>query len=131
MSRISMEPHGRFGHLFAAAVEKKNLSLRDVAAKFDYSYEQMRKLVHGRSRPSKCLLTGLCDLLEMPYEEASRAANADRMEERYGIEEAHAALKQNPRIADIEPYLSQLDDREWQMFVTQIGGYVHARQRSQ
>jgi hypothetical protein len=59
MSRISMEPHGRFGHLFAAAVEKKNLFLRDVAAKFDYSYEQMRKLVHGRSRPSKCLLTGL------------------------------------------------------------------------
>jgi transcriptional regulator with XRE-family HTH domain len=69
-----MEPHGRFGHLFAAAVEQKNLSLRDVAAKFDYSYEQMRKLVQGRSRPSKCLLTGLCDLLEMPYEEASRAA---------------------------------------------------------
>lgn len=125
-----MDVRGRFGQLFAAAVNKKGVSLRQVAAKFDYSYEQMRKLVQGRSYPSDELLHRLCSYIDLEFDEARKAANADRIEQRYGTSEAYATIGKSPRLADIEPYLSQLSDREWQMFVTQIAGYVRQRDRS-
>ena len=125
-----MDVRGRFGHMFAAAVNEKEVSLGNVAAKFDYSYEQMRKLVQGRSWPSDELLHSLCQYLNMNYEEASRAANADRMEQHYGTTEAYSVLGKDPRLADIEPFLPQLNVQEWKMFVTQIAGYVRERQRT-
>src|ERR1700756_762545 len=113
MARVSMDAHGRFGQMFIAAVNKNGLSLRHIAAKFDYSYEQMRKLVNGTSWPSAQLLRSLSEYLGMNYDDALRAANADRMEKRYGTTEANQVIGRNPRVSDIEPYLSQLDDREW------------------
>jgi transcriptional regulator with XRE-family HTH domain len=129
MAKISMPAEGRFGQMFVAAVNKKGVSLRDVAAKFDYSYEQMRKLVQGRSWPSEELLRSLCKYLGMDYDVALTAANGDRMEKHYGTEEAYKALGKDPRLADIEPYLPRLDPQEWKMFVSQIAGYVRERER--
>jgi transcriptional regulator with XRE-family HTH domain len=130
MAKISMAAHGRFGQLFIAAVNRKGVSLRDVAARFDYSYEQMRRLVMGTSWPSEELLRGLCKYLDMDYDETVTAANADRMEKRYGVEGTAAALGKNPRLSDIEPLLSQLDENEWRMFVAQIAGYIRERSRT-
>ena len=131
MPRVSMDAHGRFGQMFVSAVDKKGVSLRQVAAKFDYSYEQMRKLVQGKSWPSEKLLHPLCQFLDMNYDEALLAANGDRMEKQYGTTEANKVMGRNPRLSDIEPYLPQLNDREWNMFVAQIAGYVRERRRSE
>lgn len=130
MAKLLMDVNGRFGQLFAAAVQAKGVSLRDVAAKFDYSYEQMRKLVQGKSWPSEELLRDLCKYLGMDYTEALTAANGDRMEKQFGVSAANQALGRSPRVADIEQYLPQLSDGEWQMFVSQIAGYIRERQRT-
>src|ERR1700680_3973313 len=130
MARISMDAHGRFGQMFVAAMNKKGVSLRDVAAKFDYSYERMRKLVQGTSGPSEELLRPLCQFLDMSYDETPLAATGGRMEKRYGTTEANKVMGRNPRLSDIEPYLPQLNDQEWKMFVAQIAGYVRERRRS-
>lgn len=129
MAKIAMAADGRFGQMFIAAVDRKGVTLRDVAAKFDYSYEQMRKLVQGTSLPSEELLRGLCKFLGMDFDIATNAANGDRMEKRFGTEEAYKALGKDPRLSDIEPYLPQLDPQEWKMFVAQIAGYVRERAR--
>jgi transcriptional regulator with XRE-family HTH domain len=128
MSKISMPADGRFGQMFVAAVNEKGISLRDVAAKFDYSYEQMRKFVQGKSVPEDEFLMRLCKFLSMNYDDALMACTGDRMERSYGAE-AYKSVGKDPRLADIEPYLRQLDPKEWGMFVKQIAGYVRERTR--
>jgi transcriptional regulator with XRE-family HTH domain len=130
MAKVTMEAHGRFGQMLAAAVQKKGISLRDLAAKLDYTYEQMRKLWLGRSAPSKLLLKELCKILDLNFAEADKAATADRMERKYG-KAAFGVLGRDPRHGDIEDLLPQLNKQEWDMFVNQIRGYVHQKRKSQ
>jgi len=130
MSRVTMEPHGRFGMLFASAVQKKGVSLRDLAAKLDFAYEHMRKLWLGHSAPSKLLLKALCRELDMNFEQAEKAATADRMERKYG-KAAFGVLGRDPRLADIEDLLPQMTKPEWDMFVSQMRGFVQQKRKSQ
>lgn len=130
MATVTMEAHGRFGQLFAAAVQKKSVSLRDIAAKLDMSYEQMRKLWLGHSAPSKLLLKALCGLLDMDFATAEKAATADRMERKYG-KAAFGVLGRDPRLAEIEDLLPQLSKPEWDMFVSQMRGFVHQKRKAQ
>jgi transcriptional regulator with XRE-family HTH domain len=129
MARVTMEAHGRFGQLFAAAVNRERLSLRDLAAKLQYTYEQMRKLWIGTSAPSPLLLVEICRFLHMDFDKAQDAVNADRAERKFGT----AALSlqgRDPRLADIEELLPQLSDQEWAMFVNQMRGFVHQKRMS-
>lgn len=130
MAKVTMEAHGRFGQLLAAAVQKKGISLRDLAAKMDYTYEQMRKLWLGHSAPSKLLLKELCKHLDMNFAEAEKAATADRMERKYG-KAAFGVLGRDPRLGEIEDLLPQLSKPEWDMFVSQMRGFVHQKRKNQ
>lgn len=127
MSKVTMEAKGRFGQLLAAAVQKKGISLRDLAIRFDYSYEQMRKIWQGRS-PSNLLLKAICKELEIDPKKAEEAVTADRMQRRYG-KSAYNVLGRDPRIADVEDLLPQLTKQEWDMFVAQIRGYVQQKRK--
>lgn len=129
MARVTMSASGRFGQLFIAAVNSKGFSLDDVAKKFGYSYEQMRKYIRGTSMPAENFLRPLCKYVGMNYDEAWQAANTDRMEKRFGVDGVSTLMGKDPRLSDIEPYLSQLNQQEWSMFVAQIAGYVRERQR--
>lgn len=126
MPKITMEARGKFSQIMAAAVEKKNMSLRDLAANLDYTYEQMRKIWQGHSVPSKLLLKAFIKELDLDPKEAEQAVTSDRMNRTYG-KGAYTALGQNPRIADIVDILPQLSDQEWDMFVGQLRGFVHQK----
>jgi transcriptional regulator with XRE-family HTH domain len=130
MAKVTMEAHGRFGQMLAVAVQKKGISLRDLAAKLDYTYEQMRKLWLGHSAPSKLLLKELCKVLDLDFKEADKAATADRMERKYG-KAAFGVLGRDPRYADLEDLMPQITNQEWNMFVSQMRGYVHQKRKSQ
>lgn len=130
MSRVSMEAHGRYGQMFAAAVQNKGLSLRELAAQLSYTYEQLRKIHLGMSAPSALLLKELCKVLDMDLKAAQQAANADRMERRYG-KTAFTMQGRDPRLSDIEDLLPQLSKPEWDQFVSQMRGFVHQKRRSQ
>jgi ribosome-binding protein aMBF1 (putative translation factor) len=130
MAKISMEASGRFGQLLATAVNKKGISLRELAAKLDYTYEQMRKLWTGQSAPSPLLLKELARVLDMDLKEAERASTADRMERKYG-KAAYGVLGRDPRLADIEDLIPQLSKTEWDMFVSQMRGFVQQKRKSQ
>lgn len=130
MAKVTMEAHGRFGQMLAAAVQKKDISLRDLAAKLDYTYEQMRKLWLGTSAPSPLLLKELCKVLDIDFRDAQQASAADRMERRYG-NTAFSVQGRDPRLGDIEDLLPQLSKEEWDMFVGQMRGFVHQKRKSQ
>lgn len=129
MAKITMQPSGRFGQMFADAVKEKGISLRDLAVKTDHTYEQMRKLWLGQTSPSDSLLKEICKVLGADLKSMQEAATADRMERRFG-KHAYNVLGKDPRIADIEDLLPQLTDAEWTMFTGQIRGYVNQKRRT-
>jgi transcriptional regulator with XRE-family HTH domain len=126
MGQVTMEAKGRFGQLLATHVQKKGISLRELAVRLDYTYEQMRKLWLGTSQPSKLLVKALCKELGIDVAEAEKAVTADRMERSFG-KNAYTVLGRDPRLGDIEDLLPHLSKPEWDMFVSQIRGYVHQK----
>ena len=126
MTKIGMTPGGRFGAMFAQAIQKKGLTLRALAEKTDYSYEQMRKLYLGTSAPSPLLVKELSKILGIKVEDAQQAATQDRMERRYG-QIGLKALGRDPRLAELDSVAALLSDQDLQTVVTVARGLVKAR----
>ena len=55
------------------------------------------QLVQGRSYPSDELLRNHCHYLDLDFDEALMAANADRIEQRYGTSDAYATIREEPK----------------------------------
>ena len=66
----------------------------------------------------------------MDFHAAEKAATADRMEKKYG-KAAYGVLGRDPRFSDIEDLLPQLTKPEWDMFVSQMRGFVAQKRKSQ
>jgi transcriptional regulator with XRE-family HTH domain len=129
MAKIGMNPGGHFGAMFAQAIEKKGLTLRALAEKTDYSYEQMRKLYLGTSAPSPLLVKELSKILGMKGEEAQQAATQDRMERRYG-KQGLEALGRDPRLAELDAVAALLSDQDLQAVITVARGLVKSRNQA-
>jgi transcriptional regulator with XRE-family HTH domain len=128
MAKIGMTPGGYFGTMFAQAIQRKGLTLRALAEKLDYSYEQMRKLYLGTSAPSPLLAKELSKILGMNAEEAQQAATQDRMQRRYG-KQGLKALGRDPRLAELDAVGAMLSDAELQTVITVAKGLVKARKQ--
>jgi len=126
MSKISMAPGGRFGTMFAQAIQRKRLTLRALADKTAYSYEQMRKLYLGTSSPSPLLVKELSRILGMNVEQAEQAATQDRMRRRYG-KQGLKALGHDPRLAELDAVACLLNDQDLQTVITVARGLVKTR----
>jgi transcriptional regulator with XRE-family HTH domain len=126
MANIGMTPGGHFGTMFAQAIQRKGLSLRALAEKLDYTYEQMRKLYLGTSAPSPLLVKELSKILGMNVERAQQAATQDRMERRYG-KQGLKALGRDPRLAELDAVAALLSDQQLQTVITVARGLVKAR----
>src|SRR5215470_11915516 len=129
MAKIGMNPSGHFGAMFAQAIQKKGLTLRALAEKTDYSYEQMRKLYLGTSAPSPLLVKELSKILGMNVEDAQQAATQDRMERRYG-KQGLKALGRDPRLAELDAVCGNLSDTDLHTVVTVAKGLIKARKQS-
>lgn len=127
-TKVHMLPKGRFGMLMAEAVQKQGISLRTLAVKLDYSYEQMRKILQGGSSPGNTLLIDLCKALKIDLEEAKKAVTGDQMERAHGAG-AFDAIGIDPRLADIEPLLPHLSKEQWSMIMTQIKALAQEKLR--
>ena len=127
-AKVQMVPESRFGMLMAEAVQKQGVSLRTLAVKLDYSYEQLRKIWQGQSSPGQDLMNNLSKLLNINLEDARKAVIADQMERKHGSE-AYSVLGRDPRIADIEPLLPHLSKDQWHMVLTQIRALVQENLR--
>ncbi len=127
-TKVQMVPKGRFGMLMAEAVQRQGFSLRTLAVKLDYSYEQLRKLWQGGSSPSESLVVELCKVLKIDLDEARKAVTGDQMERRYGPD-AFTVMGRDPRITDIEPLLAHLSKDQWDMVLTQIRALAQQKLR--
>lgn len=123
---IRIEPRGRFGRMLAQAVERRGISLAELATTLDYSYEQVRKLWIGLSLPSPLLLKELNKRLDMDPERAADAVAADRIERKYGAAGLRVR-KVSPRMARIDELVNLLTDEQFECALAMLRGLAHSK----
>ena|ERR1700676_3632852 len=106
MSKIEIEPSGRFAKALKAAVESADLSLADLAQRVDSTYEHMRKLVAGRAYPSTHLLRVLAQVLKADRQAWLQMIEADKLHKRYKT--LPAQLKISPELEPFEAIIPLL-----------------------
>jgi transcriptional regulator with XRE-family HTH domain len=131
MPKLQIEAHGRFGNMLATALDKKGISLRDLAVATDYSYENMRKLVRGDAWPSEAHLKDLCKILSphMSFAEAQQAATTDRIEHKHGSDGLKSLGRSSPRMSAFEELVPLLSDAESDMALSMIRGIVRDKRK--
>jgi transcriptional regulator with XRE-family HTH domain len=118
---INMEPRGRFGAALANALNSKEMSLKDLALKLDVSYEAVRKLYLNLSLPPRLTLKEICRLLDLKFKEMEPLVVQDRMDRQYGSARYNAEGR-DPRLAEVEPLLSQLDETRYKAALAMLRG---------
>lgn len=106
MARIDIEPKGRFATAFKSAIEEADLSLVELAEKADSSYENMRKLVAGKSLPSIFLLRILATILKADKDEWVELIEADRFYKTY--KHLPKSMGQSPDLEKLQGTFPQL-----------------------
>src|SRR5579883_2380542 len=106
---LLMEAAGRFGQALAAAIDERDLPLKELAQEVGISYEHLRKLVRNDAQPSKPLLKVLCKTLDLSYSEMEQYIARDKMEKKFG-KSAYLAFGKDPRIAEFEQLIPHLTE---------------------
>lgn len=109
--------------MIVAAMEKKELSIRDMALKMDTAYEHMRRIVRGESIPSKLMLRAICTLLEIDFHEAEKASTSDHITKKYGDIPAELSGK-NPELTPIEKAWRHLNEDQKRDAITMVQGWA-------
>jgi transcriptional regulator with XRE-family HTH domain len=100
LSRKTNQPvNTRFGRLLAAEMKQRRISIRDLAAKLEITYEHMRRLARGEGLPSDYLLQLIATELGRTYEELEMLSTSDKIEKRYGT----ASMKLDGHYPSLEP----------------------------
>jgi transcriptional regulator with XRE-family HTH domain len=108
---LDSKPEGRFANLLYDMMDKKDLSIRDVAEATDATYEHIRKMLKGIAFPSKLMLKALAKILGVSYDVFDEALTHDRMEHKYG-KMAHKVMGQSPETARFSPLLPKLTEQQ-------------------
>jgi transcriptional regulator with XRE-family HTH domain len=124
---IRMEPSGRFGTALAAVLNEKSMSLRDLAAKLDMTYEHMRKLMTNRSHPERLTLKEICHVTGLDFKKMEELVVQDKMDRDYG-DARYTAVGRSPRVKQIEPLVSSLSDEQFRMVLAMLRGLSKASQ---
>ena len=127
MAAIQMDANGRFGQMLASALDRKEMSVADLAARVETSYEHMRKLFKGTAYPSKELLRKVTRATGMNFEEAEEAAMRDRMEKKFGPAQVSGTI--HPRMAAWEALIPQLTDAQNELLLSMVRGLIRETRR--
>lgn len=126
---IELQPGGRFGNSLAVSLEKHQMSLGQLAAETDSTYEHIRKLVKGLAFPSRRLLKDICRILKFDAKEAQLLIDTDKLEYRFG-ENVHTIMHTSARLAEYDSLVPYLTEDQHQMFLTQMRAVVKANRTS-
>lgn len=129
---LNIEPSGKFGTALAEALEREKLSLRELAAAIDGSYEHLRKLLKWNDfhvSPSKYILKDLCKVLHMNYEEMENLVTQDKLEYKYG-KSLHRVMGTHPEVAPFEEVIPYLTQEQRESFLAQMKAVTRQNRRA-
>ena len=109
--------------MIAAAMEQREVSIRDLAEHMEATYEHARRMARGESIPSKFLLKELCKFLGIDFHAAEKASTADKIQEKYGTIPQEIAGK-TAGLDPIERVWPQLTEEQQQSVIVMVQGWV-------
>lgn len=108
-----------------AALDDKNLTIKDLALSLNITYEHARRLTRGLAPPSRFILKDLCALLDLNYQEMLRLSTADNIRRKYGTIPLELAGK-DPSLEPVERGWPKLTDDQRALIVATVRHYVGA-----
>lgn len=110
MARKAEEyPNSRIGHVIEEAMEKNNVSIRDLKEAVGYTYEHIRGIIRGKTVPAAELLEVICEFLHMDYQAAEQMLIEDKIRAKFGSIPKSISQK-NPELAPIELVWGRLSE---------------------
>lgn len=103
------ESETRLAGIIQQAMDKKKLSIREVAEKLGTTYEHVRGVVRGLTVPSDLALKELCRALDIDFGAVAKLVVADRILAKYGTIPLELAGK-NPELEPIERVWDRLSN---------------------
>src|SRR6202046_4336431 len=125
---ISHEPEAEEGGLQVARAVRdarrgRNLSQRQLAGRMQVPRTYISKIANGQAMPTLSSLARLAAALEIDICNLLRDARSRRHEET-------AVLMTDPFLAELAPYISQMDTLQRSMFLNQVRDLAMGRRRS-
>lgn len=118
----------QFGQYLMDKMKTEGVSIRELSAKAEITYEYVRKLVRGQALPSVHMLRILCDVLNMNRHEAKRLVVADRIRKDYGTIPIELAGK-NPDAEFFDRNISRLSAEQRRYLETQLKMLLRKNQK--
>lgn len=109
MSIKNEQPPTLFAAKMVERMEAIGLETIDVSDKTGATYQHIRGILRGESFPSPFFLRVLCEVLELPFDEASQLVAADKIKHKYGKLPELIAGK-DPTLTPVERVWSKLSD---------------------
>jgi transcriptional regulator with XRE-family HTH domain len=111
-------------------LDRKRITLRDLAEKVESTYEHMRKLVRGTAQPSKAMLKEICRALDLNFEDMRQLVEEDRMQRKYG-DAVYKMVGKDPRIGELESAgLGQLTDEQVKVVANMVQTFARGNRKS-
>lgn len=126
---LTIDASGRFGIALAEALERQKMSVRDLAATIDGSYEHLRKLLKQLAYPSKYLLKDICRVLKLDYNEMENLVTQDKLEAKFG-DSLHNVMGTNPVMSPFEEVIPHLTDDQRDSFLAQMKAVMRQNRRA-
>jgi transcriptional regulator with XRE-family HTH domain len=122
-------PPTRIGKLVSDRMEDRGLSIRDLAAKLDITYEHVRRITRGEGVPSKFVLKAVCEALGLNFKEAEKLATADRIQKKYGDVPLELAGKE-PELEPLERVWSELSEEQKRNILSMAQAWARSNRRA-
>jgi transcriptional regulator with XRE-family HTH domain len=111
--------------LLKSAMDKRDFSIREVAALCDMTYEHTRRILKGETWPSPFVLKLLCQHLGVDNEQAELAMMQDKIYRTYGDRVLKLFTKEHEKsIGKIEEIWEKLTPNQQEDAVNLLSGWV-------
>lgn len=114
--------------ILTQAMEKKNVSIKDLAEQCDIVYEHCRRIVRGMP-PSRPVLRVICKVLDLNFKQLDELSTAASIKRKYGDVPEMMAGK-NPELGPIEHAWDKLTDEQKQSATSMITGWAKSNRVS-
>lgn len=127
---VTSDATGLFGTALADALDKKCMTLRELAVEVEISYEHVRKLLKGLAYPSAANLKQICKAVGLPYGEMNRLVTQDKMRSKFG-KSLSAVMNRNPQAVAFDELTARLTPDEASSFMEQMRAVINQRKKLQ
>ncbi len=131
---IGMEASGLFGNALTDALNKQNMSLRDLIQEIEkrgdtVTYEHLRKLIKGTAYPGKHMLSLISKVLKLDLPKMEQLVMMDQLEHKHG-KNLNAVMHRDPQSVSFDELTRLLTPEQATMFKAQMRAVINSARKA-